>query len=484
MRLRKDFPFRRLALVLAGGGAFGAYEVGVLRTLHAMGMRPDIIAGASVGALNALGWVAHDGDPAALERTWRHLRTSDVGMRWGVLALRAAGSFLFVFGLIEALLLLAGLPEFAALEQLARAPGRGGYVALSGVLELLAWVVVACLGVAVSRLSGPIDDWMSRRVGGEADHTVDTILGWSVIVGGTLYIALAMFAVPWPLGFHRVVIVSLAAAWAVRRPGPVRRWLSPGWLRLMPETGGRGLWRNAARREVIRRLVRSGNPARLIMDAPLLMLNACDLATGRITYFTNRKADVPDLEARLAEVQCDLLVLDDVRELVDAAVASSAVPVLFTPERLRGHHYIDGGLFANQPLAAVTAAGADAILLVLVAPSEGPRPVSPRSNLVEIAGRLTELANWRDLHAELRHLPEAFRTEGGPAPVCVVEPPRPLEGTLFDFQAERSIQFMDQGEADARRALEQAGWLEAGESATPKRERHAAPAARPRARSR
>src|SRR6266704_3557056 len=99
MPIRSDFPFRRVALVLAGGGAFGAYEVGVLRALHAIGLKPHIIAGASVGAINALGWVAHDGDPAALERTWRHLRSSDVGIRWGVLVLRAAGTFLFAFGL-------------------------------------------------------------------------------------------------------------------------------------------------------------------------------------------------------------------------------------------------------------------------------------------------------------------------------------------------------------------------------------------------
>jgi NTE family protein len=42
----------RFGLVLAGGGARGAYEVGVLEYLADVGLEPDIIAGASIGALN------------------------------------------------------------------------------------------------------------------------------------------------------------------------------------------------------------------------------------------------------------------------------------------------------------------------------------------------------------------------------------------------------------------------------------------------
>lgn len=41
------------ALVLSGGGALGAYEVGVLRRLTEQGRSWDVIAGVSVGAINA-----------------------------------------------------------------------------------------------------------------------------------------------------------------------------------------------------------------------------------------------------------------------------------------------------------------------------------------------------------------------------------------------------------------------------------------------
>ena len=40
------------ALVLAGGGAKGSYQIGVWRALQALDWTPDIITGASVGTLN------------------------------------------------------------------------------------------------------------------------------------------------------------------------------------------------------------------------------------------------------------------------------------------------------------------------------------------------------------------------------------------------------------------------------------------------
>ncbi len=42
----------KLGLVLSGGGAKGAYEVGVIRALAELGIEPEVISGASVGALN------------------------------------------------------------------------------------------------------------------------------------------------------------------------------------------------------------------------------------------------------------------------------------------------------------------------------------------------------------------------------------------------------------------------------------------------
>jgi NTE family protein len=70
----------KTAFVLAGGGSFGAIQVGMLQELVSHGVKPDFVVGSSVGALNG-GYFA--GDPTAagvarLESIWRELKRRDV----------------------------------------------------------------------------------------------------------------------------------------------------------------------------------------------------------------------------------------------------------------------------------------------------------------------------------------------------------------------------------------------------------------------
>ena len=63
----------RLAIVLSGGGAKGAFQVGVLDALvNTHGVRPAIVVGTSTGAIQALG-VAQD-DVAGLLKVWTSLK--------------------------------------------------------------------------------------------------------------------------------------------------------------------------------------------------------------------------------------------------------------------------------------------------------------------------------------------------------------------------------------------------------------------------
>ncbi len=63
------------ALSLQGGGALGAYEYGMLKALYAKrgkGFRPRVVAGVSIGAINAAFLVGAKGDPIeALDTLWR-----------------------------------------------------------------------------------------------------------------------------------------------------------------------------------------------------------------------------------------------------------------------------------------------------------------------------------------------------------------------------------------------------------------------------
>ena len=70
---RKRRRPKRTAFVLAGGGNRGALQVGMLRALLDAGVTPDLLVGASVGAINAAAFAA---DPTVagierLARTWR-----------------------------------------------------------------------------------------------------------------------------------------------------------------------------------------------------------------------------------------------------------------------------------------------------------------------------------------------------------------------------------------------------------------------------
>jgi NTE family protein len=49
----RTLPYDVVALVLQGGGALGAYQAGVYERLHEAGIRPNWLAGISIGALNA-----------------------------------------------------------------------------------------------------------------------------------------------------------------------------------------------------------------------------------------------------------------------------------------------------------------------------------------------------------------------------------------------------------------------------------------------
>src|SRR5258706_4154823 len=75
----------KTAFVFAGGGSFGAIQVGMLHSLAAHGISADMVVGSSFGALNG---AFYAGDPTlrGVERlgdVWRGLTRQDVfPMNW------------------------------------------------------------------------------------------------------------------------------------------------------------------------------------------------------------------------------------------------------------------------------------------------------------------------------------------------------------------------------------------------------------------
>src|ERR1700694_4160282 len=70
----------RTAFVLSGGGSLGALQVGMLHALIEAGVRPDLLIGTSVGAVNAA-WIAGSPDLDGARRLgeiWLGLRRQDI----------------------------------------------------------------------------------------------------------------------------------------------------------------------------------------------------------------------------------------------------------------------------------------------------------------------------------------------------------------------------------------------------------------------
>jgi NTE family protein len=192
-------PRDGLAVVLPGGGARAAYQVGVLRCLgrHLPDLRFDVICGVSAGAINAAYLAGHAGNLRqaidGLCELWcglqpRHVYRVDAGSlgsevgRWGA-RLLSGGSRLTPH--IRSLVDTAPLRRFLARTLRA---GPGGEVAgidenlRGGRLRSLAITTLDyATGITVTWVQGrPIDDWeRPNRRSAHAPITLDHVLASS-----------------------------------------------------------------------------------------------------------------------------------------------------------------------------------------------------------------------------------------------------------------------------------------------------------------
>jgi predicted acylesterase/phospholipase RssA len=494
-RLRTDLPFRRIALVLSGGGALGAYEVGVLRVLETIGLRPSILAGVSVGAVNATIWLAHNFHTGTLERVWARLRSSSVGLRWLTLMMRALGAFVIALALVQVFLTLAGSQALSPGTLLRRDTGADLIAAL---LDIFAWLAVALIGQAIMRGSRGAEDWLARVSTPRDPQRTTRWFGVALLVAAAVHVATWVSGVAYPHRFSAMALLLGAVLWFANQPGRAGDWLRRFFLRLLPETSGRGLWGSDARRRLVQQGVTAGDPGALIGGDTHLIIYACAIETGQMCYFVNWPDPDPAFCDTIRASVGEVVSVRTADEVIEAVVASSAIPAVFEPVRIGDHEYVDGGVFSSQPLQAVLADGADAMIVVLVSPSESLSQARHEPNLLELTGRLLEIAWWRDLQSGLRRLPAdwgwrpvrtpsnagapgvpsgdgatprrdgdapAAGTGGEGAPplrACVVEPDHILPGGLYGFSPANASELRRRGEADAWRALAAAGWLEAG----------------------
>lgn len=102
-------PVGQIVLVFQGGGALGAYQVGIYEALHEAGIEPDWVIGTSIGAINA---ALIAGNPverrmSRLEEFWRRVELG--GFARSVASLPGFGPFAANFATVA-----TGLPAFFA----------------------------------------------------------------------------------------------------------------------------------------------------------------------------------------------------------------------------------------------------------------------------------------------------------------------------------------------------------------------------------
>lgn len=90
--------------------------------------------------------------------------------------------------------------------------------------------------------------------------------------------------------------------------------------------------------------------------------------------------------------------------LIEALLASSAVPALFPPVEIGGEHFYDGGLVDSVPLARAVALGADRVFVLQVGRIES--PLRPPERLHEAALIAFEIARRNRFATGVENLPE------------------------------------------------------------------------------
>src|SRR5262249_50503674 len=153
-----------------------------------------------------------------------------------------------------------------------------------------------------------------------------------------------------------------------------------------------------------------------------------------------------DLPVPLHVVACDVLTGAEVRlsqgPLVDAVLASAAIPGVLPPVEWEGRLLMDGGVVDNTPISHALALGASA---VYVMPTGAPCGLAgaPR-------GALGMLVHAAGLMVSRRFAGETVQFAGR-ADVTIVPPPCPITVQPMDFG--HAAELIAMGEASARSFL-------------------------------
>ena len=249
---------QRTALVLAGGGSLGAVQVGMLKALTRLGLVPDLVVGASVGAINGTYFAMEPNEQgvARLERVWLRLRRTDI------FSFSAASGILAMFGRRDHLVtptLLRALIESELPGQRIEDARIPCYVVATDVLT----------GSEIALASGPVVTALLASAAIPAVFPVVSIEGRHLIDGGVANNTPISTAVQ--LGATRVVVLPTGTSCALAAPPRGAVALALHALNLL------------VMRQLANDIERFGDRAELVVLPPLcpITTNAYDFSHSR-----------------------------------------------------------------------------------------------------------------------------------------------------------------------------------------------------------
>lgn len=108
--------------------------------------------------------------------------------------------------------------------------------------------------------------------------------------------------------------------------------------------------------------------------------------------------------------------------IVDAVLASCAVPGLLPPVRIGEHHYLDGGLVASVPIGRAVTLGAERVFVLHVGRVE--QPLRPPSRPWEVGMVAFEIARRHQFADDMARVPEGIEVHvlpaGGASPTVIL----------------------------------------------------------------
>jgi len=358
----RNFP-GRIAVVLSGGGALGAYQAGALLAFQDAGLPTPIIAATSIGSINAASYAAHSdtvvGNAEPMVEAWLGLTSPAVGIEWTHYAW-----------------MLAGLVAAAAgLGNIALAAVKAAGISLHLHHPIATWLTLVAAGTAVLMFSDhlPYVFHAGAAVWRRSSwHFNRRRLALSVVANVLVLASLVALLDPVHLhaqvpellrGYPLLSLFAVAAVLLLARPS-LKTWAGPVVKRLLRLPLRSGLFSNFERTGLLANHI----PADGLRAAPIrLLVTATDLGAGVARYFSNFTRDQLAADPG-ADPSFVTSAVYGVEDLMPAILASSAVPIIYEPIVVDGRAHADGAIAASQPLLPAVRLGADVIFVVNLDP--------------------------------------------------------------------------------------------------------------------